>query len=432
MAGATHPKIAIVGRPNVGKSSLFNRIVGSRKAIVESTSGTTRDRLYADIAWKGKAFTIVDTGGFEPAGRDDITRLVFKQLHAAIEEADIIFLVTDVTAGVTHLDRELAERLRKTSKRIYCIVNKADDRSRAAEAAEFYELGLGEPQVVSATNGTGIERLLDEVGRLIEKTAIVGAPASVKVAIVGRPNVGKSSYLNSVFKEDRVIVHPVAGTTRDAVDTDFDYKDRRYVLIDTAGIRHHLKLRESADFYGSVRAKEAIRRADVGLVMIDGFDGLREDDQRIINFVINEGRALVIAVNKWDLTKGVEMSKYTEMLIKKLNVIKNYPVIFISSTTRRNVLACLDAVWAAYERSKPMIAPEALKELLKSLNTAPEVMRKRIKFHYLVQEGVEPPEFVLGVKRAEALTESLKRYVENFFRASHDYAGVPIRIRYNS
>ena len=176
MAGAMHPKIAIVGRPNVGKSSLFNRIVGSRKAIVESTCGTTRDRLYADIAWKGKAFTIVDTGGFEPAGRDDITRLVFKQLHAAIEEADIIFLVTDVTAGVTHLDRELAERLRKTSKRIYCIVNKADDRSRAAEAAEFYELGLGEPQVVSATNGTGIERLLDEVGRLIEKTAIVGAP----------------------------------------------------------------------------------------------------------------------------------------------------------------------------------------------------------------------------------------------------------------
>ena len=428
MAKAIHPKIVIVGRPNVGKSSLFNRIAGSRKAIVEPASGTTRDRLYADIRWKAKAFTIVDTGGFEPSGRGDMVALVMKQLNAAIKEADIIFFVTDAAVGIMPQDIDFSVSLRKTSKRIYLIVNKADDASKAANAAEFFELGLGEPYAVSATNGTGIERLLDDVSKHLGRSAPVENGASVNVAIVGRPNVGKSSYLNSVFMEDRVIVHPVAGTTRDAVDTDFNYKGRDYVLIDTAGIRHNPRIHESADFYGGVRSKEAIKRSDVALVLLDGFDGLREDDQRIINFIIDEGRALVIAVNKWDLTESVEMSKYSDMLVKKMNLIRNFPVIFMSCKTRRNVLASLDAIWASYERFKTAMAPDELAGLLKSLNGAAEIRTKRIKFLYLIQEGVKPPSFVLGVRSARALGENLKRYVENFFRRYRDFTGVPIRI----
>jgi GTP-binding protein len=228
--------------------------------------------------------------------------------------------------------------------------------------------------------------------------------------------------------EDRVIVHPVAGTTRDAVDTDFNYKGRDYVLIDTAGIRHNARIHESADFYGSVRSKEAIKRSDVALVLLDGFDGLREDDQRIINFIIDEGRALVIAVNKWDLTENVEMSKYGDMLIKKMSLIRNFPVIFMSCKTRRNVIASLDAIWASYERFRTAITPGELTGLLRSLNDATEIRTKRIKFLYLIQEGVKPPSFVLGVRSARALGENLKRYIENFFRKYRDFTGVPIRI----
>jgi GTP-binding protein len=430
MTKLAQPKIVIVGRPNVGKSSLFNRIVGSRKAIVESASGTTRDRLYADIKWKAKAFTIVDTGGFEPARPGDMAALVFGQLNTAIAEADIIFFMTDSTAGVVPQDIEFSERLRKTSKKIFLIANKADNTAKAYMAAEFYSLGLGEPYAVSAMNGNGIDRLLDDMAKLVEKPAAAGSSPSVKVAIVGRPNVGKSSYLNSVLREERVIVHPVAGTTRDSIDTDFEYKDKSYVLIDTAGIRHNAKLGEAADFYGSVRSKEAIHRSDVAIVMIDGFDGLREDDRRIIEFVIEAGKGLLVAVNKWDLTEGVEMSKYTEMLMKKMPRLKNYPVIFISCKTGRNTISCLDAVWAVYCRAKTSIPADALKKLLKALNELPEVRSKRIKFLRLDQEAAQPPTFALVAKRASAANENLKKYIENFFRAHHEFTGVPVSIRY--
>lgn len=427
-----NPKIAIVGRPNVGKSSLFNRIVGSRKAIVEATCGTTRDRLYADITWKDKGFTIVDTGGFEQKKQGDMAALILKQLHAALEEADIIFLVTDVTMGIMPQDTEFAQRLRKTDKSIYLIVNKVDDKSKTNSAMEFFELGLGEAYPVSATNGTGIERLLDDVTKRIEKPASVNKQLLVKVAIVGRPNVGKSSYLNSILREERVIVHSVAGTTRDAVDTDFKYKDRNYLLIDTAGIRHNAKVHEAADFYGSVRSIEAIKRCDVAMVLIDGFDGLREDDQRIIGITQEEGKALVIAVNKWDLAEGIEMSKYSEMLIKSMNVIRNYPVIFMSCKTKQNVTSSLDIIWASFEKSKIILKPEEISGLLASLNDAAEIKKKRLKFRFLRQDSAAPPTFVLGFKGGGAPNENTKRYIENFFRKSRDLAGVPIRISYRN
>ena len=426
----THPKIAIVGRPNVGKSSLFNRIVGSRKAIVEATSGTTRDRLHADIKWKGKTFTIVDTGGFEDVKKGDIARLVLSQLDTAIKEADIIFFVTDVTEGVVHQDMELSERLRKTSKHIYLIVNKADDISRINKGMEFFELGLGDPYIVSANNGTGIEKLLDDAARPMERAEIIDEKPEVKVAIIGRPNVGKSSYLNSILKEERAIVTSIAGTTRDSVDTDFLYKDRKYVLVDTAGIRHDAKIAESADFYGNVRARESIRRCDVAIVLIDGFEGLKEDDARIIDIIIKEGKALIIAVNKWDLTESVAMSVYSELLIKKMNAAKNFPILFISCKTGRNVVSSLDAIWSAYERSKTVLTSEEITALRKKLNDDREIIGKRIKFLYLAQKSIQPPVFELGIKDLKVINNNTKKYVENFFRRERDFTGVPIIINY--
>ena len=426
-----HPKIAIVGRPNVGKSSLFNRIIGSRKAIVDSRSGTTRDRLHADIKWKGKTFTIIDTGGFDAVKTGDIARLVLGQLDTAIKEADIIFFVTDVSAGVVHQDLELAQRLRKTSKRIYLVVNKADDRSGVSKGMEFFELGLGDPYLVSANNGTGIEKLLDDAATPMEKARISDEMAAVKVAIVGRPNVGKSSYLNAILKEERVIVNAIAGTTRDSVDTDFFYKDRVYMLIDTAGIRHDAKINESADFYGNVRARESIRRCDVAIVLMDGFEGLKEDDARIIDIIIKEGKALVIAVNKWDLTESVATSVYSGLLIKKMNAAKNFPIIFMSCKTGRNVASSLDVIWLAYERSKTVLAYEELTSMRKALNEDREIIGKRIKFLFLAQRSTHPPAFALGVKDPEVINQNTRRYVENFFRRKRDFAGVPIVINYD-
>lgn len=431
MKKADHPKIAIVGRPNVGKSSLFNRIIGSRKAIVEATSGTTRDRLHADIKWKGKTFTIVDTGGFEAASKGDITRLVLSQLDTAIKEANIIFFITDVSAGVVHQDVELAEKLRKTSKRIYLVVNKADDRSSVIKGMEFFELGLGDPYMVSANNGTGIEKLLDDAARPMERAQAGDEIAAIRVAIVGRPNVGKSSYLNAILKEDRVIVNSTAGTTRDSVDTDFFYKDRSYVLIDTAGIRHNARIVESADFYGNVRARESITRCDAAVVLIDGFEGLREDDARIIDIIIKEGKALVIAVNKWDMAESVTTSVYRELIIRKVNAAKNFPILFISSKTGSGVASTLDAVWAAYERSKTVLEPEELTALRKALNEDREITGKRIKFLYLAQKGTGPVVFTLGVKDTGIINQNTKNYVENFFRRERDFTGVPIIINYD-
>jgi len=424
------PKIVIVGRPNVGKSSLFNRIIGARSAIVEASSGTTRDRLHADIRWRGKDFTIIDTAGFETASHGDMAGLVLKQLRKGIEEADIIFFVTDGIAGVVSQDKELSSVLRKTSKKIYLIVNKVDSESDMGKTLEFFELGLGEPYAVSATHGRGIEKLCDDLVKGIEKHATIDDAKFIHVAIVGRPNVGKSSYLNSILSEERVIVHPAAGTTRDAVDTNFNYKGRDYVLIDTAGIRHNAKINAAADFYGSVRSKEAIKRCDAAIVIIDGYEGLTKDDARIIDLCLKEGKALIIAVNKWDLVKGFERSKYSDMLIKEMKFIRNYPVVYTSCKTDRGVKDSIDVIWSVYEKSKTIIRSDKLAGIFESLNKAPEIINKRIKFKYLIQEGALPPRFILGVKTTKGLTENLKRFTENFFRMVYDFEGTPIIIRF--
>ena len=424
-------KIAIVGRPNVGKSSLFNRITGARKAIVEHSSGTTRDRLHAQIRWKGKNFTIIDMAGFDTTVSDNMAELVLRQVRSGVEEADIILFVTDGITGIVPQDRELLSMLRKTSKKVYLIVNKIDRESDSVKAMEFFELGLGDPYAVSAMHGRGIEKLCNDLARGIEKSDVLDSAKSVKVAIVGRPNVGKSSYLNSILSEERVIVHSIAGTTRDSIDIDFKYNDRDYVLIDTAGIRHNAKINKASDFYGSVRSKEAIERCDVAIVLIDGFEGLTKDSIRIIDLCLDGGKALVIAVNKWDLVKGLEMSKYRDMLITNMSEVRHLPVVFTSCTTGRNVKDSLDVIWSVFERYRATIQSDELARILESLNNAAEISNKRIKFKYLVQEGTKPPKLILGVKGNKDLSQNLKRYIENFFRMAYDFEGIPIRIRFD-
>lgn len=424
------PKLAIVGRPNVGKSSLFNSIVGARKAIVESSSGTTRDRIHADIKWKGKSFTIIDMAGFEDARQDEMSELVLKQLRKGVEEADIIIFVTDGAAGIMPSDREFSSMLRKTSKKIYLVVNKIDSESVASRALDFYELGLGEPYSISAMHGRGIDKLCDDMVKSMERFVQPVSVAGVKVAIVGRPNVGKSSYLNALISEERVIVHTIAGTTRDAVDINFNYKGRDFVLIDTAGIRHNPKINRAADFYGGVRSEEAIGRSDVAIMLIDGYEGLMKDDARIIDLCLTKGKPLVIAVNKWDLVKETEMSKYNDRLIEEMSGIRNVPTVFISAKTGRNVNDSLDTIWSVYERANTTIPSEKLTETLKALNAAPQIYGKKIKFKCLVQASSAPPEFVVGIASASSLNDNLQRFVENFVRKAYDFRGVPIRIRY--
>ncbi|MBU0881064.1 MAG: ribosome biogenesis GTPase Der [Candidatus Omnitrophica bacterium] len=424
------PKLAIVGRPNVGKSSLFNSIVGARKAIVESSSGTTRDRIHADIKWKGKSFTIIDMAGFEDARQDEMSELVLKQLRKGVEEADIIIFVTDGAAGIMPSDREFSSMLRKTSKKIYLVVNKIDSESVASRALDFYELGLGEPYSISAMHGRGIDKLCDDMVKSMERFVQPVSVAGVKVAIVGRPNVGKSSYLNALISEERVIVHIIAGTTRDAVDINFNYKGRDFVLIDTAGIRHNPKINRAADFYGGVRSEEAIGRSDVAIMLIDGYEGLMKDDARIIDLCLTKGKPLVIAVNKWDLVKETEMSKYNDRLIEEMSGIRNVPTVFISAKTGRNVNDSLDTIWSVYERANATIPSEKLAETLKALNAAPQIYGKKIKFKCLVQASSAPPEFVVGIASASSLNDNLQRFVENFVRKAYDFKGVPIKIRY--
>lgn len=423
-------KIAIVGRPNVGKSSIFNRIVGARKAIVEPSSGTTRDRLHADIRWKGKSFTVIDTAGFEEAAPGNMAELVLKQIRSGVKEADIILFVTDGMAGILPQDRELSSMLRKTSKKVYLVVNKIDTASDTAKTSEFFELGLGDPYAVSAMHNRGIEKLCDDLAKGIEKSGDIDDTRPVKVAIVGRPNVGKSSYLNFILSEERVIVHPTAGTTRDSIDIDFKYKDRDYLLIDTAGIRHNAVINRASDFYGSVRSKESIKRCDVAIVLIDGFEGLTKDSIRIIDECLEEGKGLVVAVNKWDLVKGVETSKYKDRLATNMSVVRYLPVVFISCITGLNVKSTLEVIWNVYERSRTVIQPDKIADILKSLNNAAEINSKRIKFVFLKQKGSMPPEFIMGVRDLKAVSENLKGFVENFFRKSCDLDGVPVRISF--
>ncbi|MBD2845182.1 ribosome biogenesis GTPase Der [Paenibacillus sp. IB182496] len=428
------PVIAIVGRPNVGKSTIFNRIIGDRLAIVEDKPGVTRDRLYGTGEWNGKAFSIIDTGGIELEGEDAIMKSVRMQAELAIEEADVIVFMVDAKAGLTHADDEVAQLLFRSRKPVVLAVNKVDNDNRMDDVYEFYGLGFGAPVPISGSHGLGIGDLLDAaVERLPDPMEPEYDDDVIRVALIGRPNVGKSSLVNSLLGEERVIVSEVAGTTRDAIDTPFERDGQRYVLIDTAGMRKRGKVYETTEKYSVMRAMKAIERADVALVLINGQEGIIEQDKHIAGYAHEAGKAAIFVVNKWDVVeKGDKTMQQFERNIREHFLFMTYaPVVFLSALTKQRLHKLLPVVNHVSNQHAMRIQTHLLNDVVAdavAINPPPTDKGKRLKINYVTQVAVKPPTVVVFVNDPELMHFSYQRYLENKIRAAFDFEGTPIRI----
>ncbi|BES65384.1 ribosome biogenesis GTPase Der [Gottschalkiaceae bacterium SANA] len=427
------PIVAIVGRPNVGKSTLFNKLAGKRIAIVEDTPGVTRDRIFAEAEWLNKYFTMIDTGGIEPASKDKILKQMRRQAEMAIEMADVIMLLVDGIQGLTATDREVAQMLFKANKRVLLVVNKIDTNNMPDTFYEFYELGLGEPNVISATQGLGLGDLLDQVVALFPEGKSTEADEDViKVAFVGKPNVGKSSLVNRLLGEDRVIVSDIPGTTRDAIDTAFEVGENKYVFIDTAGLRKKGKIEdESIERYSVIRTLAAVERADLCLIMIDATVGLTEQDKKIAGFAHDNGKGAIIVVNKWDL---IEKDSKTYLNFEKdvrngLAFMAYAPIVYISALTGQRAHTMLDAINKVYETRRIRVKTGVLNDIIGDailMNQPPSDKGKRLKIFYATQGSTEPPHFVIFVNSKELMHFSYQRYLENQIRSQFGFKGTPI------
>jgi GTP-binding protein len=429
------PLIALVGRPNVGKSLLFNKLTGKRLSIVEDTPGVTRDRLYADTDWSGRTFTLVDTGGIEPKTNDDMLRFMREQVNIAIDTADVVVLVTDVRTGVTAADMEIANMLLRSNKPIVLAVNKMDSVGATDPAIyEFYSLGLGEPIAVSAMHGHGTGDLLDAcLAHFPPEEEEEEDEEVIKVAIIGRPNVGKSSLTNTILGEQRVIVSDVAGTTRDAVDSYFENSYGKYVFIDTAGIRRRSKVNDNIEKYSVVRAERAIDRADVCVIMLDAREGVTEQDARVAGLAHEAGKASIIVVNKWDLIEkdSKTMDIMRAEVLRDLAYMSYAPVLFISALTGQRVERLFELINFVSNQSSMRITTGMLNNVLSDATARvqpPSDKGKRLKLLYMTQTGIKPPTFVIFVNNAELFHFSYQRYIENQIRSVFGLEGTPIRI----
>ncbi len=429
------PIIAVVGRPNVGKSTLFNKIIGQRLSIVEDTPGVTRDRIYAEFEWRGKTCMLADTGGIEPFTDDVILSQMRRQANLAIESADVIILVTDVRSGVTATDAEVASMLLKSGKPIVLCVNKCDALGNPpADFYEFYNLGLGEPFAVSSVHGHGTGDLLDEVfDKLGDFDDSDYSEEYIKVAVIGKPNVGKSSLINRIAGQERVIVSDIPGTTRDAVDTVIENENGRFVFIDTAGIRRKARVDEAIEKYSVLRSYMAVDRADVCVVVIDALEGFTEQDSKVAGYAHEQGKASIIAVNKWDAVEknGRTMDEYTKNLTDDFSFMSYVPYIFISAKTGQRVDKLYDMIRTVYEKNAMRISTGKLNEVL-SYATArvqpPSDKGKRLKIFYMTQASAKPPTFVCFVNRADLFHFSYQRYLENQIRETFGLTGTPVRM----
>ena len=429
------PLIAIVGRPNVGKSMLFNKLTGKRAAIVEDTPGVTRDRLYGECDWNGRDFELVDTGGIEPKTDSEMLRFMRRQAEIAIETADVIVMVCDIKTGVTAADSEIASMLQRSKKPIVLAVNKCDSTGAVnPDIYEFYSLGLGDPVPVSAFHGHGTGDLLDLcVEAFPPETEEEAEDDSIRVAIVGKPNVGKSSLLNYILGEERVIVSNVAGTTRDAIDSRFENQYGRYVFIDTAGMRKKARVDDSVERFSNMRTVDAISRSDVCLIMIDANEGVTEQDTKIAGLVHEAGKAALIVVNKWDSVKKDThtMDQYTISVLEGLSYMPYAPVLFISALTGLRVEKLYEAINAAAEQNARRISTGTLNSLLADATARvqpPTDKGRRLKVYYMTQSGVKPPTFVMFCNSAKLFHFSYQRYLENQLRAAFGFDGTPVRL----
>ena len=427
------PLVAIVGRPNVGKSMLFNKLIGQRLAIVEDTPGVTRDRIYGECEWVGRKFMLVDTGGIEPNTDDQILTFMREQAQIAIDHADVIIFLTDVKTGLTANDQDVASMLLRSGKPIVLAVNKMDSTGSVdPDYYEFYNLGLGDPVAVSAVHGHGTGDLLDRcVEYFPPETDEDEEDDTIKVAVIGKPNVGKSSLVNRILGQERVIVSNVAGTTRDAIDSYFENETGKYVFIDTAGMRKKSKVDESIERYSVLRATMAIDRADVCLIMIDATEGVTEQDTKVAGLAHEAGKACVIVVNKWDLVEkdGKTMDKMRDDVRRDLAYMTYAPVLFISAATGQRVPRLFELINYVYEQSCTRITTGMLNNVLEDAQTRvqpPTDKGRRLKIYYMTQVGVKPPHFVVFCNDARLFHFSYRRYLENCIRNVFGLEGTPI------
>jgi len=424
------PIVAIVGRQNVGKSTLFNRIVGKRIAIVEDLPGTTRDRILADVSWRDTEFTIVDTGGLEPKPQSSLAQRVKEQVKIAITDANVIIFLVDVGDGLTPYDLEIADMLRQTSKPLLLVANKADNARRENEAAEFYELGLGEPLAISAYHFQGIGDLQDRIITLLPAPSLVETkPETMKVAIVGRPGVGKSMLLNALLGEERTIVNDVPGTTRDAIDTLLDFEGQSVLLIDTAGIRRRGQLGVGVERHSVSRALQAIGRADIALLVLDASEPLAAQDMHVAGYVQQAAKGIVLVVNKWDLVANKAINEYDKYIKSQFKFMPYAPIIYTSAKSGEGVQKILPQVRQVYQERLKQLPASLVNSVVQKAVAARDLPRagnKRLKILSATQSGVNPPTFVFSVNDAKLIHFSYQRYLENKLRQSFGFVGTPL------
>ena len=427
------PLVAIVGRPNVGKSTFFNYIVGKRISIVDPTPGVTRDRVYAYAEWCGHKFTLVDTGGLDSASEDIFQKNIFMQAEIAVELADVVIFIVDGNAGVTRNDEEVASFLRKSRKPIVLAVNKLDTFD-VQKTYDFYSLGLGEPYPMSTLQAKGLGEILDEVVKHFPEPTSVEEDKSIKIAVVGRPNAGKSSIVNRILGEDRVVVSDVAGTTRDAIDSNFKYNGKDYTIIDTAGLRRKRAVEnESIESYSVIRSMDAIKRADIVLIVFNASEEISEQDVRIAGYVHEENKPSIIIMNKWDLVEKDDKTilRYQKDLDEKLKFMSYFRTLYISALTGKRFNEIMPEVEKVMENNSRRIPTGALNEIIQSAiiaNEPPFRKGKRLKIKYITQADTNPPTFVLFVNDGTIIHYSYLRYLENYLRNSVDFSGTPIKL----
>lgn len=428
------PIVAVVGRPNVGKSTLFNALAGQRISIVKDTPGITRDRIYADVSWLDKQFTLIDTGGIEPDSKDVILSQMREQAQIAIDTADVILFMVDVKQGLVDADSRVAEMLRRSAKPVLLVVNKVDNLEKyMADVYEFYNLGIGDPHPISAANQMGIGDLLDEViGYFGDFDGMDEEDERIRVAIVGKPNVGKSSLINKLIGENRLIVSDIAGTTRDAVDTPMMHHGKEYIFIDTAGLRRKNKIKEELEHYMIVRTVSAVERADIVVLLIDAKEGVTEQDAKIAGIAHDRGKAVIIAVNKWDAIEKNDktVNEYTAKIRNVLSYMPYAEILFISAQTGQRLPRLFEMIETVSENHSLRIATGVLNEIMSeavAMQQPPSDKGKRLRLYYITQVGVKPPTFVIFVNDKELMHFSYTRYIENQIREAFGFRGTPLR-----
>lgn len=429
------PTVALVGRPNVGKSTVFNKLVGKKISIIEDTPGVTRDRIYGDVIYKNYKFHLIDTGGID-VSKGDFNKEIIIQSTLAIDEADVIVFITDGKEELNQNDFVIRDMLKKSNKRIILAVNKIDNEKRKEDVYSYYELGFPEIIPISGEHNLGITSLLDEITKDFNEYEEINLDDNkIKFCVIGRPNVGKSSLVNAILNEEKSIVSNIAGTTRDAIDSPFTYEKEDYVIIDTAGIRKSGKIYENVEKYSVIRAMKAIERSNVCVVVINAEEGIIEHDKHIASYALESGKPLVLVVNKWDTVKDKTMDEYMKLMRNEFQFLSYAPIVFLSAKTKKRIHTLMPEIKKVYENSKREIKTSILNNVIRDaviLNQPPSYKGKRLKIYFVSQSGITPPRFTFNVNSNKLIHFSYERYLENKLRESFDFEGTPIEIEFKN